>query len=165
MLTCGRAAKIPGAGKIEELKDAPGGGSRITIIDPEGFPINLISDQEPAPLDNRPKPEKLVYNFEDEKVRKNKFQRFTEGPAAVHKVSAQHYLATRNRKLTHINSLVITVFAFKTSKISGDFTSAISILCRQIGCTSKMEMGRRRTLHCSPTSIVGWTTSITTHSS
>lgn len=31
-------------------------------------------------------PEKLVYNFEQDKVREGAFQRFREGPAAVHKV-------------------------------------------------------------------------------
>ncbi|MCJ1305639.1 hypothetical protein MMC08_008454 [Hypocenomyce scalaris] len=81
-----KAAKIPGAGKIELLIDAPGGGKRLTIIDPEGFPVNLICGQEPYSADGLSEPEKLVYNFENEKQRKNKFQRFTDGPAAVYKL-------------------------------------------------------------------------------
>lgn len=48
--------------------------------------MGLICDQDFVAAEHRPKPEKLVYNFEDEKKRINKFQRFTEGPAAVHKV-------------------------------------------------------------------------------
>lgn len=81
-----RASKIAGAGTIESLDDAPGGGQMLTITDPEGFPINLICDQDTVPTSDSPKPEKMVYNFEDQKTRKNKFQRFTEGPAAVYKV-------------------------------------------------------------------------------
>ncbi|KAH6673418.1 trihydroxytoluene oxygenase [Halenospora varia] len=84
-----KATRIPGASKIEVLSDAPGGGRRITIIDPEGFPVNLIFGQDPVPANQLPTPEKLVYNFEDEKKRINKFQRFKEGPAAVHKLG--HY--------------------------------------------------------------------------
>ncbi|OBU00224.1 hypothetical protein VE01_01676 [Pseudogymnoascus verrucosus] len=82
-----RAAAIPGASKIEELTNAPGGGSRVTIYDPEGFPVNLLYGQElvePGQL-----PEKLVYNFEEDKPRIGSFQRFTAGPAAVHKLG--HY--------------------------------------------------------------------------
>jgi hypothetical protein len=81
-----RATKIPGAGKIETLSDAPGGGRRLTIIDPEGFPVNLVYGQYLVSSEQISTPEKLVYNFGDEKKRKNQFQRFTEGPTAVHKV-------------------------------------------------------------------------------
>ncbi|KAL2066596.1 hypothetical protein VTL71DRAFT_2667 [Oculimacula yallundae] len=81
-----KASQIPGAGSIEDDKDAPGGGKRLTIIDPEGFPVGLICNQSSIDQEHRPKPEKLVYNFEDEKTRKNKFHRFTEGPAAIHKL-------------------------------------------------------------------------------
>lgn len=79
-----RARELPGATEIEELKDAPGGGFRISFHDPEGFPVNLIFGQELAETGKLP--EKLVYNFENDKVREGAFQRFQEGPAAVHKV-------------------------------------------------------------------------------
>lgn len=78
---------IPGAGKIEILEDAPGGGKQLTIIDPEGFPFHLIWGQKQVPKADRPQFEKIIYNYEDEKTRKGQFQRFKEGPAAVHKVS------------------------------------------------------------------------------
>ena len=85
-LTCPscRARKLPGATEIEELTDAPGGGFRIGFQDPEGFPVNLIFGQQLAETGKLP--EKLVYNFEQDKVREGAFQRFREGPAAVHKV-------------------------------------------------------------------------------
>ena len=84
--TSHRARSLPGAGEIEELKDAPGGGYRISFQDPEGFPVNLVYGQEPAETGKLPK--KLVYNFENEKEREGAFQRFRDGPAAVHKVNA-----------------------------------------------------------------------------
>lgn len=76
---------MPGATKIEELTDAPGRGSRVTIFDPEGFPVNLVFGQEIAETTAFPK--KLVYNWEQDKPREGAFQRFSAGPAAVHKVS------------------------------------------------------------------------------
>lgn len=82
---CLRAAKLPGATAIEKLTDAPGGGSRVTIFDPEGFSVNLIFGQEAAKIGAFP--EKLVYNSEQDKPREGAFQRFSTGPAAVHKVS------------------------------------------------------------------------------
>jgi predicted enzyme related to lactoylglutathione lyase len=80
-----KASKIDGAGPIEELKDAPGGGFMITIRDPEGMLINLMHGQTPA--ETGVLPEKIIINYEQEKPRARKFQRFQEGPAAVHKVS------------------------------------------------------------------------------
>jgi hypothetical protein len=76
-----KAAKVPGANQIEELSDAPGGGHLITFL------INLIYGQqkkEPGPY-----PEILTTNYENEKPRIARFQRFKPGPAAVHKLG--HY--------------------------------------------------------------------------
>ena len=84
-----RARRLPGAGEIEELKDAPGGGYRITFHDPEGFPVNLVFGQGPAETGKLPT--KLVFNFENEKEREGAFQRFRDGPAAVHKVSPDSF--------------------------------------------------------------------------
>ena len=66
------------------MKDAPGGGYLLTLTDPEGFPINLMYNQTPAPKGQMP--EVLETNYEDEKPRVARFQRFKPGPAAVHKV-------------------------------------------------------------------------------
>lgn len=58
----------------------------LTLTDPEGFPLNLIFGQTPA--DTGDYPQKITVNYEVEKPRALKFQRFTPGPAAVHKVCA-----------------------------------------------------------------------------
>lgn len=79
-----KAARIQGAGDIQKLEDSPGGGSMVTLEDPEGFPVNFIHGQEPAEIGQLP--EKLVVNYEIEKPRVRNFQRFDDGPAAVHKV-------------------------------------------------------------------------------
>jgi hypothetical protein len=57
----------------------------VTLQDPEGFPINLLFGQtltNPGPY-----PKILEINYETEKPRVRRFQRFQPGPAAVHKVS------------------------------------------------------------------------------
>lgn len=82
-----RAAKIPGASPIEELHDAPGGGHMVTVPDPASFPIVLIHGQTPRPAG--PLPPILQTNYETEKPRVKAFQRFSPGPAAVHKLG--HY--------------------------------------------------------------------------
>lgn len=82
-----KAAKLPGAGQIEEMKDAPGGGYILTLYDPAGFPFNLIHGQQPVSTGDLP--DKLLQNYEVEKPRVRKFNRFTPGPAAVHKLG--HY--------------------------------------------------------------------------
>lgn len=83
-----RASRIPGASAIEKLHDAPGGGQRVTLTDPEGMLVGVIFGQEPRSFESS-YPEKLIYNYEDTKERIDKFQRFKEGPAAVHKLG--HY--------------------------------------------------------------------------
>lgn len=78
-----RAAQIPNATPIAPL-DAPGAGEIVTLTDPIGFKIHLIhgqAKQEPTP----PQLEKLTVNYEDEKPRKGRFQRFEHGPAPVHR--------------------------------------------------------------------------------
>lgn len=89
-----KAAALPSAaGPVTEMKDAPGGGYSVTLHDPEGFPINLIYGQTPATQGDLP--EKVIYNDETDKPRVRKFNRFTPGPAAVHKLG--HYgLCVRN---------------------------------------------------------------------
>ncbi|KAK5683469.1 hypothetical protein LTS10_005002 [Elasticomyces elasticus] len=79
-------AKTPSS-DIEALTEAPGGGYMLTLHDPEGFPINLLYGQEPAAKGDYP--EKVIVNDEVDKPRVRKFNRFTPGPAAVHKLG--HY--------------------------------------------------------------------------
>jgi hypothetical protein len=66
----------------------------LTIIDPDGFPLNLIWGQKPVSKGGRLQMEKLVYNYEDEKPRKGQYQRYKEGPAAVYKVSRRNQTNT-----------------------------------------------------------------------
>ncbi|KAJ5281312.1 hypothetical protein N7478_006684 [Penicillium angulare] len=79
-----KAAQLPGASPVQHLVNAPGEGHLVTVRDPEGFPLNLIFGQTPA--QKKAFPEKLTLNYEDEKPRIRKFQRFNPGPAAVHKL-------------------------------------------------------------------------------
>lgn len=85
-----KAAKIPGASQIEEMKDAPGGGYIVTVHDPNGFPVNLIYGQEKTSRGEYPG--KIIQNYEVEKPRVRKFNRFTPGPAAVHKLGHFGYM-------------------------------------------------------------------------
>lgn len=78
-----RASKIEGAGAITKLH-GPGGGSMLSLVDPEGFPLNLVYGITPA--DTGDMPQKIIYNTESEKPRQRHFSRFKPGPAAVHKL-------------------------------------------------------------------------------
>ncbi|PVH96300.1 Glyoxalase/Bleomycin resistance protein/Dihydroxybiphenyl dioxygenase [Periconia macrospinosa] len=78
------AAMSEATGPIVQLEDAPGGGSMVTLLDPEGFPVNLVHGQTPVKPGSQMN--KLVMNYEMEKPRVREFLRFQEGPAAVHKL-------------------------------------------------------------------------------
>lgn len=80
-----KAAQLPGASQVKELKDAPGGGYMVTVPDPEGFPLNLLFGQQPVSSNSNPNVLPVNYGIDKNRVRK--FQRFSTGPAAVHKVS------------------------------------------------------------------------------
>jgi hypothetical protein len=80
----GRAEKLSGAGRIQSIGDAPGGGFLLELSDPEGFPVNLMFGQKE--VESLKYPDVLLINSENHKPRKRTFQRFQPGPAAVHKV-------------------------------------------------------------------------------
>ncbi|KAH9826027.1 Glyoxalase/Bleomycin resistance protein/Dioxygenase superfamily [Teratosphaeria destructans] len=89
-----KAAQLPeaeGLGGIVDLgaRGEPGGGFMLTLKDPEGFLVNLLYGQEPARVEREAFPPKLVANDELDKPRVRQFNRFTPGPAAVHKLG--HY--------------------------------------------------------------------------
>jgi hypothetical protein len=101
-------AMIPGASSISKL-DAPGGGEIVSFLDPVGHKVHLVygqteKDAEPPHL------EKLVVNYEDEKPRKGKFQRFEMGPARVHRWG--HY------GVTYPPGSYQTMFDWYTSKLA-----------------------------------------------
>lgn len=70
---------------MQELSNAPGGGYLVSIIDPDGFPLNVIYGQE-AVVAEIQHPEQIVLNYAGEKSRRRKFNRFEPGPAGVYKV-------------------------------------------------------------------------------
>jgi hypothetical protein len=72
---------------IEEMVKAPGGGSIVTLADPEGFPISLVHGQAPGqPLEPSASMPDVVINKALDKPRQRHFNRFTAGPAPVYKV-------------------------------------------------------------------------------
>jgi hypothetical protein len=78
-----RAEAVEGVTRISSLQ-APGGGEILTLTDPAGHQVHLMhgqteKQQEPMNL------EKLVVNYEDEKPRVGRFQRFEPGPAPVYR--------------------------------------------------------------------------------
>ncbi|KAF2128053.1 Glyoxalase/Bleomycin resistance protein/Dihydroxybiphenyl dioxygenase [Dothidotthia symphoricarpi CBS 119687] len=84
-----KASRVGEGAAIVDLAEtgAPGGGHMVTLHDPEGFPINLLYGQ--TKKDAGPFPEILTTNYESSKPRVARFQRFSPGPAAVHKLG--HY--------------------------------------------------------------------------
>lgn len=78
-----KASRIPGASAVLPL-EAPGGGEIVTVHDPVGHPVHLVHGQTQKIIENKGL-QKLEVNFEDEKPRKGRFQRFNPGPAPVHK--------------------------------------------------------------------------------
>lgn len=79
-----RAARLVHCmGPIRDL-DGPSGGRMVTLRDPAGHSVHLIHgwvEHAAEPLDLQ----KLTINFEDEKPRKGRFQRFQPGPAPVYR--------------------------------------------------------------------------------
>lgn len=107
-----KASKLDGAGQIEELLDAPGGGYLLPLSDQDGFPVNLIYGQEPAETGKLP--EKLILNYESDKRRKREFQRFQPGPAAVHKV--RFYSSPRSSLKPQLNALKLGHYGLTTQR-------------------------------------------------
>ncbi|PVH73212.1 Glyoxalase/Bleomycin resistance protein/Dihydroxybiphenyl dioxygenase [Cadophora sp. DSE1049] len=83
-----RATSIPGASALTKL-NAPGGGEKVTLIDPIGFPVHLVWGQQEkettVPETNPENIQTLVPNYEDKKQRLGKFNRFQPGPAPVYR--------------------------------------------------------------------------------
>ncbi len=74
------AATLDGASKVEAI-DAPGGGSRVTFTDPNGFHVEVVhgrEELEPLPVHGT-----SPINRGSERVRFRELQRITPGPAQV----------------------------------------------------------------------------------
>ena len=81
------ATKLPDASAIEKL-DGPGGGSVVTIKDPNGHNVLLVFGQERS--SEEPSPPLLVANTARSKPRKGAFHRFRTGPRYVHNEMKRH---------------------------------------------------------------------------
>ncbi|KAJ5464806.1 oxidoreductase [Penicillium daleae] len=113
------ATKLPGATKIYDLRDAPGGGRCVTFHDPvDNFPFHLVSGQKPH-ADEKAFPQ-LDFNFPTDKHRSgNKTQRFKKGPAPVHKLGHFGMCVTDFAKALDFYT---TRFNFKPSDLVHDST-------------------------------------------
>ena len=89
-----RLAQTPGASGVEHL-DEPGGGKRVRIADPHGYPIEVICGMQPvAPLPAR----EHVLNWGDEKLRRaGALMRLARGPSQVKRI-AHAVIMTPNAK-------------------------------------------------------------------
>jgi hypothetical protein len=92
------AASHPNATKLE-ANEGPGGGSRVSILDPNGFPVTLIYGQEThepgtAKQITRSEdgPQKDLPNSALDKHRHGGFRRFNLGPSPVHKLGHYGYV-------------------------------------------------------------------------
>ena len=90
------AAQIEGASAIEKL-DAPGGGQRVRLHDPDGFVVDIVHGREALPA--LPVTSASPLNLGSERRRKGTLQRIAPGAAAV-------------KRLGH---MVLRVSDFKTS--------------------------------------------------
>lgn len=74
------AAKIPGASAVEKI-DAPGGGQRVRLSDPDGYPIELVHGREA--LEQLPVPTAKGVNRGSDRRRLGSVHRPPLGPASV----------------------------------------------------------------------------------
>lgn len=80
-----KATRIEGATGISAL-EGPGGGEIVTLTDPAGHLVHLVHGiREKEPEVAQKNLQKLVVNYEDDKPRVGRGQRFKAGPAPVHK--------------------------------------------------------------------------------
>ncbi|KAL8276787.1 hypothetical protein RQP46_010792 [Phenoliferia psychrophenolica] len=82
------ATKIPEAGAIEKLT-GPGGGERVAFTDYFGKPGFVVFGIEGKTATAQ---SKLTLNYPEEKVRRNDFQRFEQGPAKINKLGHWGYI-------------------------------------------------------------------------
>ncbi|KAF5701110.1 2 3-dihydroxybiphenyl-1 2-dioxygenase [Fusarium mundagurra] len=96
-----KAAAIPGASAILDA-EGPGGGKKVTVPDPNGFPITFIHGQEL----NDPQDDLVtraldkvapVANQAMEKPRLGRFLRFSKGPSPVHKLGHYGYIVPKDQ--------------------------------------------------------------------
>jgi hypothetical protein len=118
------ATSLPGATPIHD-SDAPGGGKRVTFIEPvDGCPWHLVFGQEPVEM-TETFPE-LAYNFPVSKNRPvNKTQRFKKGPVPVHKLGHFGFCVTDFNKAFEFYT---TNFNLKPSELAHEPESGENVM-------------------------------------
>ena len=132
-----KAQAIKGSSPILKLK-APGGGEIVTLTDPIGFPVHLVFGQHEKQM-GHPELEKLVVNFEEEKPRLGKFQRFKPGPAPVHKWG--HY------GVTYPDGLFQEMFDWYTQHLTLAVSDIVYVLDRPTTAFFHIDRGTEYTDH------------------
>jgi catechol 2,3-dioxygenase-like lactoylglutathione lyase family enzyme len=85
------AIRLPGASEPKSLS-GPGGGKSVTLRDPDGLPVHIVHDIEPAaPLPLRAV---LSVNYAEEKHRRGVGQRLARGPAQIARLGHVLFFAT-----------------------------------------------------------------------
>ena len=96
------AASHPAASDVQTL-DAPGGGQKVSITDPNGFLVNFVFGQElKTQLDTRVATSErdldgAKLNSAYQKPRQGLFRRFDHGPSPVHKVGHYGYMVPEEK--------------------------------------------------------------------
>ncbi|HEY4410860.1 MAG TPA: VOC family protein [Acidimicrobiia bacterium] len=103
----GRLAKATGA-NVEQLPETLGGRA-VTLIDPNGMPVRVVTDAHELPA--LPAPTPLTFNFGHEAVRTNSLQRPPRQPAVVQRLGHVVVQTTKYREsldwyLEHFGLLV-----------------------------------------------------------
>ncbi len=75
-----RIAACDGASPIEAL-DGPGGGRRVRLVDPDGFPVEVVAERTPAP--ELPTQRAPPLNRGSQRARLTSLQRLEKGPSRV----------------------------------------------------------------------------------
>jgi hypothetical protein len=96
------AASHPRASPIEKI-DGPGGGMKVSIVDPNDYIVSFVHGQElkdaPAVKDITRQTDKdtPTQNLAYEKPRQGRFRRFEAGPSPVHKAGHYGYIVPSSK--------------------------------------------------------------------
>jgi catechol 2,3-dioxygenase-like lactoylglutathione lyase family enzyme len=103
------AARLEGASAIEPL-DGPGGGQRVRLHDPDGYPVEVVYGRAPAEAITPQRA--LPYNTGSERRRLNQLQRVPRGPARVKRLG---HCVVRVRDFRESDAWYKSRFGFKSS--------------------------------------------------
>jgi hypothetical protein len=95
-------ASHPQASPIEKI-NGPGGGMKVSIVDPNGYTVSFVHGQElqdaPGVKDITSETDKstATQNSAYEKPRQGRFRRFEPGPSPVHKAGHYGYIVPASK--------------------------------------------------------------------